>query len=43
MGDLLSMATKAAQRIAEPVSVIDDMVDEWGRQSFPTSDPPSNW
>ena len=21
----------------------DDMVDEWGAQSFPASDPPSNW
>jgi hypothetical protein len=21
----------------------DAMVDEWGRQSFPASDPPSNW
>jgi hypothetical protein len=21
----------------------DDLVDEWGIQSFPASDPPSNW
>jgi hypothetical protein len=21
----------------------DDIVDEWGAQSFPASDPPSNW
>ena len=42
MGDLPSMATTTAQEVAEP-SIIHDMVDEWGRQSFPASDPPSNW
>jgi hypothetical protein len=21
----------------------DAMIDEWGRQSFPASDPPANW
>ena len=44
MGDLASpRAMTAAQRGAEPVNIIDDIVDEWGRQSFPASDPPSNW
>jgi hypothetical protein len=22
---------------------LDALIDEWGRQSFPASDPPSNW
>ncbi len=30
--------------LVEPAPIDDwDLVDEWGAQSFPASDPPSNW
>jgi hypothetical protein len=30
-------------RTHEAVSLARDIVDEWGVQSFPASDPPANW
>lgn len=33
----------ASVRTPAPLHQFADIVDEWGRQSFPASDPPSNW
>ena len=30
-------------RRAGPDLPLDDIVDQWGQQSFPASDPPANW
>lgn len=37
-----ALATAGAGRAMSPVSRR-DIVEEWGHQSFPASDPPANW
>lgn len=39
----LPMSTLSPIESDHAVSQAWDMVDEWGIQSFPASDPPSNW
>jgi hypothetical protein len=39
-GDLLDLEWS---RKVRRESLIVDIVEEWGMQSFPASDPPSNW
>jgi hypothetical protein len=38
-----SAPPEAPVRALASGAVNDDIVDEWGRQSFPASDPPANW
>ena len=48
-GDPMSLAAQVADPsvlgpvLSEGAESAPDIVDEWGMQSFPASDPPSNW
>ena len=40
----MSQARLGTTPVLPPATVDDwDLVDEWGAQSFPASDPPANW
>jgi hypothetical protein len=37
------LPTKPLPATAGTEATVTDMVEEWGLQSFPASDPPANW